>query len=168
MAVPHCALNVPPQSATPLPPPFCLFFNVAVHFSPPFLHTIQTGFGYSAGFDVSAGMLIIQTLSNQFPERLNKIVMTNTPFVFNAFWALVKVFLDERTSQKVVFCKQEEIPEKTGISLENLPPFLGGSSSYVFSPEHVADWVSVVKGPMPHLPRDLLERAWEGAKPVEQ
>ena len=28
-----------------------------------------TGFGYSAGFDVGAGMLIIQTLSNHYPER---------------------------------------------------------------------------------------------------
>jgi hypothetical protein len=37
-----------------------------------------TGFGYNAGFDVNAGMLIIQTLSNHFPERLKKIVMTNT------------------------------------------------------------------------------------------
>jgi len=40
-----------------------------------------TGFGYSSGFDVNAGMLIIQTLSNHYPERLRKIAMTNTPFV---------------------------------------------------------------------------------------
>jgi hypothetical protein len=35
-----------------------------------------TGFGYSAGFDVNAGMLIVQTLSAHFPERLRRIFMT--------------------------------------------------------------------------------------------
>jgi hypothetical protein len=135
-----------------------------------------TGFGYSAGFDVSAGMLIVQTLSAHYPERLKRIVMTNTPFVFNAFWALVKVFLDERTSQKVLFCKQAEIPGKLGIPLEQLPPFLGGSSAYVFEPEHVlgsdgegkgSQYLSVAKGPMSHLPADTLQRAWEGLKEEE-
>ena len=132
-----------------------------------------TGFGYSHGFDVSAGMLIIQTLSAHYPERLKRIVMTNTPFVFNAFWALVKVFLDERTSQKILFCKQAEIPGKLNIPLEQLPPFLGGSSSYAFEPEHVlgsdgagagSQYLSVAKGPMTHLPAETLQRAWEGLK----
>jgi hypothetical protein len=62
-----------------------------------------TGFGYNNGFDVNAGMLIVQTLSNHFPERLKRLCMTNTPFVFNAFWALVKNFLDARTAEKVLF-----------------------------------------------------------------
>jgi pimeloyl-ACP methyl ester carboxylesterase len=132
-----------------------------------------TGFGYSAGFDVSAGMLIVQTLSAHYPERLKRIVMTNTPFVFNAFWALVKVFLDARTSEKVLFCKQEEIPAKLGLPLEQLPPFLGGTSSYVYDPAHVlgsdgagkdSTYLSVTAGPMAHLPADTLERAWEGLK----
>ena len=35
-----------------------------------------TGFGYSAGFDVNAGMLIVQTMSAHYPERLRRIFMT--------------------------------------------------------------------------------------------
>jgi hypothetical protein len=121
-------------------------------------------------------MLIIQTLSNHFPERLKRIVMTNTPLIFSAFWALVKVFLDERTSQKVLFCKQEEIPAKLGISLAALPPFLGGTSAYVFDPAHVlgsdgagkdSQYLSVTRGPMAHLPAEVLSRAWEGLREAE-
>jgi hypothetical protein len=139
----------------------------------PHTHTHQTGFGYNAGFDVGAGMLIIQTLSNHFPERLKRIVMTNTPFIFSAFWALVKVFLDERTSKKILFCSQAEIPAKLGVTLDQLPPFLGGTSTYTFDPAHVlgtdgqglnSHYMSVTKGPMSHLPKETLDRAWEGLK----
>ena len=35
-----------------------------------------TGFGYNAGFDVNAGMLIVQTMSAHYPERLRRIFMT--------------------------------------------------------------------------------------------
>jgi hypothetical protein len=107
-------------------------------------------------------MLIVQTLSNHYPERLKKIVMTNTPFVFNAFWSVVKVFMDERTASKVLFCKQQEIPAKLDVDPSCIPTFLGGTDSFVFKgAEDVLTWESVVKGPMSHRSAEELEKPWE-------
>jgi hypothetical protein len=75
--------------------------------------------------------------------------------VFNAFWALLKVFLDDRTKQKIRFVSQEELPGALGISAERLPTFLGGTSPLVFDGD-VSQYVSVREGPMGHLPKEVL------------
>ena len=38
---------------------------------------------------------------NYFPETVGKIVIVNAPWAFNALWSIAKVWLDEKTKQKI-------------------------------------------------------------------
>ena len=100
-------------------------------------------------------MMIVQTMSAHYPERLRRIFMINTPFVFNAFWQLLKVFLDERTKQKIRFVSVEDLSKELALTRATLPAFLGGEHPYVFDGD-VGGYLTVKEGPMAHLPREAL------------
>ena len=42
-----------------------------------------------------------QILSDYYPETMQKCFVVNAPFIFTGMWAVVKVFLDERTRSKI-------------------------------------------------------------------
>lgn len=42
-------------------------------------------------------------MQNNFPEVLGKLYILNTGILFNAVWAVIKTFLDEKTKKKVIF-----------------------------------------------------------------
>ena len=47
-----------------------------------------------------------------YPEMLGTMLLLNTSWIFNAIWAIVKGFIDEKTAKKVHFCGskyQEEL-----------------------------------------------------------
>jgi hypothetical protein len=64
---------------------------------------------------------------NHYPERLNKIFLVNTPIMFRATWALVKMMLAQKTIDKVVFVT-EDVAETLMeyIPAEVLPQSYGG------------------------------------------
>lgn len=118
------------------------------------------GFGW-AQFDTNAGITIVQTLSAHYPERLGRIVFFNTPFLFKAFWSVVKPFIDVRTAQKIVFLgDQKELATALGVPASVIPRWCGGTSDYVYDAAKVLDarhseWASIREGPMPHLAPEL-------------
>jgi len=44
---------------------------------------------------------MVNILQNYYPERLGRVFVVNTPFVFSAAWTMVKPLLDERTRIKI-------------------------------------------------------------------
>jgi 23S rRNA A2030 N6-methylase RlmJ len=56
-------------------------------------HLTNTGRNY-----LTAAIHISQA---HYPEMLNKLIIINTPWVFNMIWAIVKPWLHERTLAKV-------------------------------------------------------------------
>jgi len=69
-------------------------------------------------------------LRDNYPERVEKILMIDAPFVFRAFYKLVSIFIDADTREKIVFVTgEEEKAAKVGefISKDQaMPGFLPG------------------------------------------
>jgi hypothetical protein len=57
-------------------------------------HLTNTGRNY-----LTAAIHISQA---HYPEMLNKLIIINTPWVFNMIWAIVKPWLHERTLAKII------------------------------------------------------------------
>jgi len=50
----------------------------------------------------------VTILQQYYPERLSKALLVNTPWIFNATWAIIKGWLNPRTASKVCFIGQED------------------------------------------------------------
>ncbi|XP_068656967.1 CRAL-TRIO domain-containing protein C23B6.04c-like [Aristolochia californica] len=78
-------------------------------------------------------------LQNHYPERLALAFLYNPPRIFEAFWKIVKFFLDPKTFEKVkfVYPKNEESMElmKQTFDLEVLPSDFGGRHSFHYDHE---------------------------------
>ena len=51
---------------------------------------------------------IIEVCQNNFPERLNRILVYPCGWVFNTLWAVVRLFMDDAVRQKVVLLSSKE------------------------------------------------------------
>ncbi|KAG0451070.1 hypothetical protein HPP92_026416 [Vanilla planifolia] len=76
-------------------------------------------------------------LQNHYPERLSTAFLYNPPRIFEAFWKIVKLFLDPVTFQKVkfVYPKSEESMEllKQQFDMETLPVQFGGKNEVEYN-----------------------------------
>jgi len=58
---------------------------------------------------------------------LGNMVLVNTNFFFSAIWAIVKVFIDEKTRTKIIVEKSSYLKKLLEfVDKENLPKFFGG------------------------------------------
>ena len=48
--------------------------------------------------------MMIDTIQNYYPERLGQCFLVNAPTVFKVAWAVVRPWLDKRTTNKVPTC----------------------------------------------------------------
>lgn len=46
----------------------------------------------------------LDILQKHYPERMYRSYVCNPPYVFKAFWAVIKAFVDPVTKQKICFC----------------------------------------------------------------
>jgi hypothetical protein len=46
----------------------------------------------------------LDILQKHYPERMYRAYVCNPPFVFRAFWAIIKPFVDPVTKEKMCFC----------------------------------------------------------------
>ena len=51
---------------------------------------------------------LLFTLRDHFPERLEQVFVVDAPFIFRAFWAVIKHFIDPITKEIVCFVSGEE------------------------------------------------------------
>ena len=66
--------------------------------------------------------------SDNYPENMAQLLVVNAPFLFAGVWAVVKTFLDERTTKKIKIIGgsfQKSLLEV--IDADQLPDFLGGT-----------------------------------------
>ncbi|MED6146685.1 hypothetical protein PIB30_036761 [Stylosanthes scabra] len=98
-----------------------------------------TGWSLTNSVPVKLARDTINTLQNHYPERLAIAFLYNPPRVFEAFWKIVKYFLDTKTFEKVkfVYPKNKDSVEimKSYFDDENLPKELGGKSTMTYNHE---------------------------------
>ncbi|XAR73869.1 hypothetical protein NMG60_11007987 [Bertholletia excelsa] len=98
-----------------------------------------TGYTMSKNVPIKVAREIIYVLQNHYPERLALVVLYNPPRIYEAFWKIVKYFVDSKTFHKVQFVypnkKESEELMKTYFDAENLPSVFGGKASLRYDHE---------------------------------
>ncbi len=69
-----------------------------------------TGFSFQC-MDYEAVKLLVSILQTQYPEILGIAYVVNAPWVFNACWAIIRLWLDPVTQAKVSFVDDDHIRE---------------------------------------------------------
>nr|AFK41840.1 unknown [Medicago truncatula] len=91
-----------------------------------------TGWSITNNVPPKSARETIGILQNHYPERLGIAFLYNPPRIFEAFWKIVKYFLDNKTFHKVkfVYPKNKDSVElmRSYFDDENLPSELGGKS----------------------------------------
>ncbi|CAH9067369.1 unnamed protein product [Cuscuta europaea] len=97
------------------------------------------GWSMSKSTPMKLAREIIYILQNHYPERLAIIVLYSPPRLFEAFWKVVKYFVDPKTTQKIkfVYPNDEDSLEfmKTYFDSENLPSDFGGKATLKYDHE---------------------------------
>ncbi|GAA0186586.1 hypothetical protein LIER_33874 [Lithospermum erythrorhizon] len=98
-----------------------------------------TGWSLSNNVPIRSARETSSILQNHYPERLAIAFLYNPPRIFEAFWKVVKYFLDTKTFQKVkfVYPKNKDSVElmKTYFDIDNLPTELGGKATLKYDHE---------------------------------
>ncbi|PIA52636.1 hypothetical protein AQUCO_01000485v1 [Aquilegia coerulea] len=98
-----------------------------------------TGWSLSANVPIRTARDASNVLQNHYPERLAIAFLYNPPRIFEAFWKIVKYFLDPKTFQKVkfVYPKNKDSVElmTSFFDLENLPAEFGGNAKLEYDHE---------------------------------
>lgn len=72
-----------------------------------------------------------------YPEILGKMFIVNAPFLFKGIWAIIKVWLDQKTKSKIDM--YSDVPLKKiqkYVEIDRLPDFLGGKCKIPLSDNH--------------------------------
>ncbi|XP_071733915.1 uncharacterized protein [Rutidosis leptorrhynchoides] len=98
-----------------------------------------TGWSFSASVPIKTARETINILQNHYPQRLALAFLYSPPRVFEAFWKIVKYFLDPKTFQKVkfVYPKNKESVEimQSCFDIDNLPTDFGGKATMTYDHE---------------------------------
>ncbi|KAK4744052.1 hypothetical protein SAY87_010364 [Trapa incisa] len=98
-----------------------------------------TSWSLSTSVPIKSAKETAHILQNHYPERLAMAFLYNPPRIFEAFWKVVKLFLDPKTFQKVKFV----YPKKKGsvelmqslFDEDNLPIEFGGKAILKYNHE---------------------------------
>ncbi|KAK6922720.1 CRAL-TRIO lipid binding domain [Dillenia turbinata] len=98
-----------------------------------------TGWTISTNISIKTSRDIVHILQNHYPERLALAFLYNPPRIFEAFWKVVKYFLDPKTFEKVkfVYPNKKESAElmSSYFDVENLPSEFGGKATLKYDHE---------------------------------
>ncbi|XP_057481322.1 uncharacterized protein LOC130768316 [Actinidia eriantha] len=98
-----------------------------------------TGWSLNTNVPIKVAREIICVLQNHYPERLALVALYNPPRIFEAFFKVVKYFVDVKTFQKIKFLypkrKESEEIMKSFFDAENLPVEFGGKTSLKYDHE---------------------------------
>lgn len=81
-----------------------------------------SGFSFQC-MDYEALKLLIDILQTQYPEILGVAYVVNAPWIFNACWSVISLWLDPVTKAKVSFVNEAHIREIMEGS--EIPDYLG-------------------------------------------
>ncbi|KAF5175635.1 Phosphatidylinositol transfer protein [Thalictrum thalictroides] len=98
-----------------------------------------TGWSLSVNVPIKTARDAINILQNHYPERLAVAILYSPPRIFEAFWKIVKYFLDTKTFHKVkfVYPKNKDSVElmSSYFDMENLPEEFGGKAKLQYDHE---------------------------------
>ncbi|KAG6424922.1 hypothetical protein SASPL_115345 [Salvia splendens] len=98
-----------------------------------------TGWSISNNVPIKSARDTVNILQNHYPERLGVAFLYSPPRIFEAFWKIVKYFLDPKTFQKVrfVYPKNKDSVEimRSYFDVENLPTEFGGNATLQYDHE---------------------------------
>ncbi|KAI8549688.1 hypothetical protein RHMOL_Rhmol06G0044200 [Rhododendron molle] len=98
-----------------------------------------TGWTLSTSVPIKCARESINILQNHYPERLGASFLYNPPRIFEAFWKIVKYFLDPKTFQKVKFVypmnKDSVEIMRSYFDVDNLPTEFGGKATLKYDHE---------------------------------
>ncbi|XP_051123663.1 uncharacterized protein LOC127246382 [Andrographis paniculata] len=98
-----------------------------------------TGWSLSCSVPIKAARDTINILQNHYPERLAVAFLYSPPRIFEAFWKIVKYFMDPKTIQKVkfVYPKNKDSVElmSSYFDVDNLPTEFGGKATLHYDHE---------------------------------
>ncbi|KAL2241349.1 UNVERIFIED_CONTAM: Phosphatidylinositol transfer protein PDR16, partial [Sesamum indicum] len=97
------------------------------------------GWSLNTNVPIKTARDIIYILQNHYPERLAIVVLYSPPRIFEAFWKVVKYFVDQKTFQKIKFVypnnKDSLEIMKSFFDTENLPSEFGGKATLKYDHE---------------------------------
>eukprot|EP00467_Chlorarachnion_reptans_P002587 CAMPEP_0114509456 /NCGR_PEP_ID=MMETSP0109-20121206/13222_1 /TAXON_ID=29199 /ORGANISM="Chlorarachnion reptans, Strain CCCM449" /LENGTH=305 /DNA_ID=CAMNT_0001688615 /DNA_START=37 /DNA_END=951 /DNA_ORIENTATION=- len=67
--------------------------------------------GFSTSDCAPKSMMLVKSMLAHYPERLYKAILMDAPWIFNGLWSLVSPLLDQRTKEKVLFCKADKVKD---------------------------------------------------------
>uniref|UniRef100_A0A5B7A2S8 Putative random slug protein 5-like n=1 Tax=Davidia involucrata TaxID=16924 RepID=A0A5B7A2S8_DAVIN len=98
-----------------------------------------TGWSLSTSVPIKTARDTLYILQNYYPERLAVAFLYSPPRIFEAFWKIVKYFLDPKTFQKVkfVYPKNKDSVElmRSYLDVDNLPTEFGGKATLKYDHE---------------------------------
>lgn len=98
-----------------------------------------TGWSFTFSVPIKAARDTVTILQNHYPERLAVAFLYNPPRIFEAFWKVVKYFMDPKTIQKVkfVYPKNNDSVElmRSYFDVDNLPTQFGGKATLHYDHE---------------------------------
>ncbi|KAK8938564.1 hypothetical protein KSP39_PZI011333 [Platanthera zijinensis] len=85
------------------------------------------GLGFS-NCDIKGFIAALDILQNNYPERLGKLLIVHTPYLFMKLWKIIYPFIDNTTKSKIVFIENKNMMEKLleDIDESQLPENYGG------------------------------------------
>ncbi|XP_076912280.1 uncharacterized protein LOC143570535 [Bidens hawaiensis] len=98
-----------------------------------------TGWSFTTNVPIKTAKDTINILQDHYPQRLAVAFLYTPPRIFQAFWKIVKIFMDPKTFQKVkfVYPKNKESVElmKSYFDMDNLPTEFGGKATMKYDHE---------------------------------
>ncbi|KAM7521123.1 hypothetical protein LguiB_020085 [Lonicera macranthoides] len=98
-----------------------------------------SGWSFSTNVPIKSARDTVTILQNHYPERLAVAFLYSPPRIFEAFWKVVKYFLDPKTFQKVkfVYPKNKDSVElmRSYFDVDNLPVEFGGKATLQYDHE---------------------------------
>ncbi|KAM0011962.1 putative CRAL-TRIO lipid binding domain, CRAL/TRIO domain, CRAL/TRIO domain superfamily [Helianthus debilis subsp. tardiflorus] len=98
-----------------------------------------TGWSFTTSVPVRTAKDTINILQDHYPQRLAVAFLYAPPRIFQAFWKIVKIFMDPKTVQKVkfVYPKNKESVElmRSYFDMDNLPAEFGGKATMKYDHE---------------------------------
>lgn len=98
-----------------------------------------TGWSITNNVPIKSARDTVNILQNHYPERLGVAFLYSPPRIFEAFWKVVKYFLDPKTFQKVkfVYPKNKDSVElmRSYFDVDNLPTEFGGKATLQYDHE---------------------------------
>jgi len=74
------------------------------------------GFGYN-NMDLHMTKRALGMLARYYPQRIGVILLVNYPLVFQGFWKVVRLLMDDTERSQVVFCGKSELSDFVDVTI---------------------------------------------------